>query len=43
MSPHQHIPWRSYLLLATSMTLVGSYVGLSKALVAVFPIFVLAG
>jgi len=43
MSPHQHVPWRSYLLLATSMTLVGSYVGLSKALVAVFPIFVLAG
>jgi len=38
-----HAPWRSYLLLAASMTLVGSYVGLSKALVAVFPVFVLAG
>ncbi len=31
------------LLLAASMTLVGGYVGLSKALVAVFPIFLLAG
>ncbi len=37
------IPWRSYALLATSMTLVGSYVGLSKLLVAAFPIFLLAG
>ncbi|MCZ8235517.1 MAG: DMT family transporter [Inhella sp.] len=43
MSPHQLAPWRSYLVLAASMTLVGSYVGLSKALVVVFPIFVLAG
>lgn len=31
------------LYLAASMTLVGSYVGLSKALVAVFPVFLLAG
>ncbi len=37
------LPWRSYLLLATSMSLVGSYVGLSKLLVAAFPIFLLAG
>jgi drug/metabolite transporter (DMT)-like permease len=29
--------------LAASMALVGSYVGLSKALVAVFPVFLLAG
>jgi drug/metabolite transporter (DMT)-like permease len=32
----------SYLCLATSMVLVGSYVGLSRLLVAVFPIFLLA-
>lgn len=31
------------LYLAASMALVGSYVGLSKALVAVFPVFLLAG
>ena len=31
------------LYLATSMALVGSYVGLSKALVLVFPVFLLAG
>ncbi len=36
-------PWLSYLCLAASMALVGSYVGLSKSLVAVFPIFLLAG
>jgi drug/metabolite transporter (DMT)-like permease len=34
--------WTSYLLLAASMALVGSYVGLSKKLVLVFPIFLLA-
>lgn len=34
--------WRSYLCLAASMALVGSYVGLSKALVLVFPVFLLA-
>lgn len=35
-------PWLAYLSLAASMALVGSYVGLSKLLVAVFPIFLLA-
>lgn len=34
-------PW-AYLSLATSMALVGSYVGLSKLLVAAFPVFLLA-
>lgn len=37
------IPWRAYALLATSTSLVGSYVGLSKLLVAAFPVFLLAG
>ena len=36
------IPWIAYLSLAASMALVGSYVGLSKVLVLVFPIFLLA-
>ena len=36
------IPWLAYLNLAASMALVGSYVGLSKVLVLVFPIFLLA-
>jgi drug/metabolite transporter (DMT)-like permease len=35
-------PWIAYLSLAASMALVGSYVGLSKLLVAVFPVFLLA-
>jgi drug/metabolite transporter (DMT)-like permease len=35
-------PWTAYLFLASSMALVGSYVGLSKVLVVVFPIFLLA-
>jgi drug/metabolite transporter (DMT)-like permease len=35
-------PWWAYACLALSMALVGSYVGLSKLLVAVFPIFLLA-
>lgn len=46
--PHQHTEhahtsrtW-AYLSLATSMSLVGSYVALSKPLVAVFPVFLLA-
>jgi drug/metabolite transporter (DMT)-like permease len=39
--PH-HVPWISYLCLGTSMALVGSYVGLSKMLVVVFPVFLLA-
>lgn len=42
--PHRtaHAPWWAYASLALSMTLVGSYVGLSKLLVAVFPVFLLA-
>jgi drug/metabolite transporter (DMT)-like permease len=35
-------PWWAYACLALGMALVGSYVGLSKLLVAVFPIFLLA-
>jgi drug/metabolite transporter (DMT)-like permease len=35
-------PWAAYLCLASSMTLVGSYVSLSKLLVLVFPVFLLA-
>lgn len=35
-------PWGAYACLAASMALVGSYVGLSKLLVAVFPVFLLA-
>lgn len=37
------VPWRAYALLAASTCLVGSYVGLSKLLVAAFPVFLLAG
>lgn len=37
-----HAPWLSFTCLAGSMALVGSYVGLSKILVVVFPIFLLA-
>jgi drug/metabolite transporter (DMT)-like permease len=36
------IPWLAYAALAASMVLVGSYVGLSKLLVLVFPVFLLA-
>ncbi len=36
------VPWLAYACLATSMALVGSYVGLSKLLVALFPVFLLA-
>ena len=36
------VPWRAYACLASSMALVGSYVGLSRLLVAVLPIFLLA-
>ncbi len=39
--PHKPPPW-AYLSLAASMALVGSYVGLSKLLVAVFPVLLLA-
>lgn len=37
------VPWRAYALLAASTSLIGSYVGLSKLLVAAFPVFLLAG
>jgi len=36
-----HPTWLAYLLLATSMSLVGSYVALSKPLVAALPVFLL--
>lgn len=36
------VPWLAYGCLALSMALVGSYVGLSKVLLAVFPVFLLA-
>jgi drug/metabolite transporter (DMT)-like permease len=36
------LPWLAYASLAASMALVGSYVGLSKILVVVLPIFLLA-
>lgn len=41
-APHPHLPWASYGCLAASMALVGSYVGLSKLLVLIFPVFLLA-
>ena len=40
-TPHV-VPWRSFLSLAAAMALVGSYVALSKLLVVVFPVFLLA-
>ena len=36
------IPWQAYAALALSTSLVGSYVGLSKLLLMVFPVFLLA-
>ncbi len=39
---HPQPPWAAYACLAASMALVGSYVGLSKLLVAVFPVMLLA-
>ncbi len=45
MPPPPHTssaPWAAWLALASSMALVGSYVGLSKLLVAAFPVFLLA-
>ncbi len=36
------IPWLAYGALALSMSLVGSYVALSKPLVLIFPVFLLA-
>lgn len=38
----QPVPLLAYASLAASMAVVGSYVGLSKLLVAVFPVFLLA-
>jgi drug/metabolite transporter (DMT)-like permease len=35
-------PWAAYASLGASMALVGSYVGLSKLLLAAFPVFLLA-
>jgi len=40
--PAHHVPWASFVSLAAAMALVGGYVGLSKLLVVVFPIFLLA-
>lgn len=40
--PPRSTPLAAYACLAASMALVGSYVGLSKLLVAVFPVFLLA-
>lgn len=40
-APHRPV-WIAYTCLAASMALVGSYVGLSKLLVAVLPVFLLA-
>lgn len=40
--PLSAIPWLAYASLALSTSLVGSYVGLSKLLVLVFPVFLLA-
>jgi drug/metabolite transporter (DMT)-like permease len=40
---HARTPLAAYACLAASMALVGSYVGLSKLLVAAFPVFLLAG
>ena len=42
MRPFPRTPWIAYGSLALSMALVGSYVALSKPLVAVFPVFLLA-
>ena len=36
------MPWAAYLCLAASMAVVGSYVALSKTLLLVFPLFLLA-
>lgn len=41
-SPHHPPRWLAYSLLALSMALVGSYVALSKPLVAALPVFLLA-
>ena len=41
-APPRSTPWGAYGCLALSMALVGSYVALSKPLVAVLPVFLLA-
>jgi drug/metabolite transporter (DMT)-like permease len=41
-STERGIPWQAYVCLAASMALVGSYVGLSRLLVATLPVFLLA-
>jgi drug/metabolite transporter (DMT)-like permease len=41
-SARPFVPWLAYAALAASMAVVGSYVGASKLLVAVFPVFLLA-
>jgi drug/metabolite transporter (DMT)-like permease len=40
--PDRQTPWLSYGCLALSTSLIGSYVGLSKLMLVVFPIFLLA-
>ncbi len=42
IDPNRALPWRGYLCLALSMSLVGSYVALSKSLVASIPVLLLA-
>jgi hypothetical protein len=42
MSGAARAPLAAYACLAASMALVGSYVGASRLLVAVFPVFLLA-
>jgi len=42
MHGRPHVPWLAYGSLAASMALVGSYVGMSRLLVAAFPVFLLA-
>ena len=39
---HDGVPWLAYASLAASMAVVGLYVGLSKLLLAAFPVFLLA-
>jgi drug/metabolite transporter (DMT)-like permease len=42
LTPAAHVPWLAYASLAASMAVVGLYVGLSKLLLAAFPVFLLA-
>jgi drug/metabolite transporter (DMT)-like permease len=42
LAPSHHAPWLAWLCLGSSMALVGSYVALSKVLVIVFPVLLLA-